>query len=187
MIKKCFIDTETTGLDPQKHGLHQVAAIITDGNGIEIDSIDLKFKPSKKLIEFSALEKTRLTEDELWNRKNSSLTAFSQFIAFLEKHINRFDKKDKLQFIAYNTAFDEAFIREWFTSNGNDFFGAYFWNPTICMQKTAAWFIQNHRTSIHSFKLCNICAFAGIDFNEDEAHDAFYDIRKTLELYHKLS
>lgn len=187
MIKKCFIDTETTGLDYRKHGLHQVAAIITDENGNELESINLCFRPSKDVIEISALEKTRLTEEQLLGRTLSSAKAFVQFLEFLEKHVNRFEKKDKLQFISYNTAFDEAFIREWFLSNSNDFYGAYFWAPAICMQKVAAWFVQNHRTSIQSFKLCNVCKFAGIDFNEDEAHDALYDIRKTLELYHKLS
>ena len=28
-MKRCFIDTETTGTDPQKHGIWQIAGIVT--------------------------------------------------------------------------------------------------------------------------------------------------------------
>jgi len=34
----CFIDTETTGLDKQVHSIHQIAAILIDGESYkEID------------------------------------------------------------------------------------------------------------------------------------------------------
>lgn len=187
MIKKCFIDTETTGLDPNKHHLHQVAAIIVNEDGKELDRINLRFKPKVWVYEDSALENCNITPDEILGRSLTSGEAFDKFIVFLEYHVNRFDKKDKLHFVAYNTQFDETFIRKWFDHHYNDFYGAYFWTPAICIQKVAAWFLQDHRDKIERFKLCNVCRFLGIDFDDKEAHDALYDIEKTLELHKTLS
>lgn len=184
---KCIIDTETTGLDYRTHGLHQVAAIVLDENDKEAGRIDLKFKPTKLVYSNQALEKTRLTAEELYDRKLTSQNAFSQFIEFLDEFVNCYDKKDKMQFMAYNTAFDEAFIRTWFEQSENVYFNSYFWAPTVCLQKTAAWHLRTIRPQFERFKLRTVCQFAQIDFNEDEAHDAMYDVERTVELYHKLA
>jgi DNA polymerase III alpha subunit (gram-positive type) len=183
---KCFIDTETGGLDHKVHGLHQVAAIILDANDNEIDQVDLKFRPSKERFEQAALDKCGLDIQDVKNRPLSHNQAFELFTAFLEKHVNRYEKSDKLQFVAYNSAFDEGFIRQWFEDNNNDFYGAYFWSPSICIQKASAFFLRDVRNQINRFKLCFVCEFAQIEFDEAEAHDALYDIRKTVELYRKL-
>jgi len=187
MIKKCFIDTETTGLEPTKHRVHQIAAIITDDKGNELDSINLCFRPANGPIEFSALEKCRLTEDMLKGRGMSSEEGMKRFIEFLEKHVNRFDKQDKLHFVAYNSEFDEKFVRAWFESHGNEFFSSYFWHPSVCVQKVAAWMLQDHRAKIDRFKLYRVCQYLSIEFDESVAHDAMYDVRKTLDLYRTLS
>lgn len=186
MIKKCFIDVETTGLNPQKHGVHQVASIITDDDGNELDRINLCFAPDNVPIEYSALEKCGLTIQDLESRELTSARAFQQFIDFLSDHVNQFDKNDKLQFVSYNTNFDEQFIRAWFDRNANSYYGSFFWNPSICIMKTVAWFFRNKRNVLPSFKLGAICQFANIEFDDDNAHDGLYDIQKTLELYRKL-
>lgn len=39
------------------------------------------------------------------------------------------------------------------------------------------------RLATPNFRLGTVCQHAGIEFSEDEAHDALYDIRKTWELW----
>lgn len=186
-IKKCFIDVETTGLDVSKHSIHQISSIMIDENGKEIDSFNMKLRPFKAEYEQSALDIAGITYAELLEpERETSGACFLLFQEFLNKHVNRFNKKDRLQFVAYNSEFDERFVREWFNEHDDSFYGAYFWNPSICVMKTAAWFLRDHRAKLNSFKLKAICNFAGIKFDENLGHDSMYDITKTLELYRVL-
>lgn len=185
-IKKCFIDTETTGTDTSKYSVHQLASIMMDENGKCIDYISLTFKPYKSEVENSALNVVGITYEELMNREMTSGEAFLKFQDYLNKHVNRFDKKDKLQFVAYNSEFDERFVREWFNEHDDNYFSAFFWNPSICVMKAAAWLLRNDRHLLSRFKLQSVCEFAKIEFDPDEAHSALYDIKKTVELYKAL-
>ena len=185
---KCFIDTETTGLNATLHSVHQVAAILLDSDDKEVDRINLYFKPKGETYSNQALEKTRLTHDELYSRELSSDEGHKQFIEWLDKYVNKYDKKDKMQFIAWNSPFDEGFTRAWFDKAAGDtaWYGSYFWNPSICLAKVAAWYLMEERPNLISGKLRDTCQYAGIEFCEDDAHDALYDVEKTVALYRKL-
>lgn len=190
MIKKCFIDTETTGLQSEgTDEVHQIACIITDDKAKPIDYINLKFEPSFDALNNmadEALAKCRLTREEIRSRELNRLTSFRVFEKFLNKHVNRFDKSDKMQFIAYNAPFDLRFIEKYFKQNNNDYMGSYFWRPELCVYRELAWMLQNERDQIQSMHLSDMCKYAEVDFNEDEAHDAMYDTKKTLELFRKI-
>lgn len=183
-IKKCFIDVETTGVDVTKHSVHHIASIMLDENGKGVDYISLKFTPYKSEYEQSALDIVGLSYDELFHqRKLTSAKAFQLFLEYLEKHVNKFDRDDKLQFLAYNSEFDERFVREWFNEHSCNYYASYFWHPSICIMKECAWLLRDQRNVVPNFKLASLCKFAKIEFDEDAAHDAMYDIRKTVELY----
>ncbi len=187
-LKLCFIDTETTGLDRNKNDIFQISAKITDSEAKEvIDEINLSFVPhSLEYVESEALEKTGYTMEELGSFSLSSSEAFKQFTDWLATHVDRFDKKDKLQFLAYNAPFDVEFVRQWFLKNGDNYFGSFFWNPAICVMQATAWFVQGVRVALPNFKLGTICKCAELGWDEDLAHDADYDVTKTVELYRYL-
>jgi len=183
---KCITDTETTGLDPEIHTVHQLSCIVLDDKDVEIDLIDLKFRPAKLDYEQAALEKSHITMEELYSRELSSDDAFKIYTKFLDKYADRFNPKDKMQFVAYNSVFDEDFVSKWFDNTPMDYmYGSYFWRPSLCLYRVAAWILRDARVT-SAFTLKSLCEFAGIEFNEDDAHDAMYDARKTAELYLKL-
>ena len=185
--KLCFIDVETTGCDDTRgHEIHQISAIITDLNGNEVlGEFSSTFQPFESSGKYdpAALEKCGLTEESLLARPKDCREGFLDFIHFLSKFCDRFDKLDKLQFVAYNAKFDDRFIRSWFTKHGDNFFGSWFWNPSICVMQSIAWLAREKRSEFANFRLETMCNLANIEFNEEDAHDARYDIQKTLELY----
>lgn len=186
MIKKVFADTETTGLDPEKHEVHQIACIVTDENGKGLDYCNIKWTPDNlDTMTSEALIKTHLSREKLVARNKTAKQGFKEFFDFLCKHCDRFDTKDKMQFLAFNSTFDEGFIRALFKKHG-EYYGSFFFNPSLCLQREMAWILQNNRDKVQRLSLAACCKYAQIEFNEDEAHDALYDIRKTLELYHKI-
>ena len=181
-----FIDTETTGAGSEKKcSIWQIAIIITDDNLNEVDRVNLKFKPREGCtLEEGALEKTGMSVEKFRALEMSYGDAYKNLIAFLERLINRFDKKDKLQFVAYNAQFDARFLRQFFLDNGDNYYGSWFWHPPICLMMHAAWMTRKVRKDWDSnFRLESLCKAAGINFNEEEAHDALYDVEKTIELY----
>lgn len=182
----CFIDTETTGTDPKKHEIYQLSAIITDVNFHELTKVDLKFRPDSLAHELSALEVGGITLDNLKSFKMSSKEAYETFVAVLANECDKFNKKDKMHFVAYNARFDADFVREFFKKNGDDYFGSWFWNPPLCVMSGAAWYAQRVRGAFPDFKLGTVCKCAELGWDQLQAHDALYDVRKTIELFRHL-
>lgn len=161
-MKICFIDIETTGLDWNKEKIWQLAGCIRD-NG--------KIKQKFNII-----------------NKKSEKAIYYNFKKILNKHIDPFNPKDKMYFLAYNAGFDSSFIRRMFDSNNDKFFGSYFINPYIClMQMAARYFMKNQKkVKPNNFKLSTICKYFKIPINEKKLHDGNYDIEISRKLYNKL-
>ena len=63
--KILWVDTETTGTDPGKNGIIQLAGVL-EINGHEISSFDLKIRPfAEDVIEDTALAVNGFTREEL--------------------------------------------------------------------------------------------------------------------------
>lgn len=184
-IKLLFADTETTGVDPQLNHIHQISGIITDPDNSEVfEEFDLKFVPyDVENVSPEALTKCGLTFEELKGRQMTSYEAWVKFVDILSKYVDRYNSKDKMQFVAYNARFDTDFVRAWFKVHGDNYYGSWFWHPPICVMMEAAWQLKKKRDSFKSFRLEDLCGAAGITFDEAMAHDALYDIQKTRELY----
>ena len=185
--KHFFLDTETTGLDTRVNDIFQISGILTDSNLNVLETVDYRFKPfSLESVDQEALEKTGMTLESLAAAPLSPREAYSNLISILEKHCDRYNKADKLHFVAYNARFDADFIRAFFEKNGDTYFGSWFWNPPICVMQAAAWMTTRVRGALPNFKLGTLCQCAELGWDESAAHDASYDIHKTLELYRYL-
>ena len=185
--KHFFLDVETTGLDIHEHDIFQISGILTDANLNVLEKIDYRFRPfSLECTDPKALIKTGMTIESLSSLSLTAREAYANLNSLLERHCDRFDKNDKLHFVAYNAKFDADFIRKFFEKNGDSFYGSWFWNPPICVMQAAAWMTMRVRGALPNFKLGTLCECAELGWNESEAHDASYDIHKTLELYRYL-
>jgi len=181
---RAFIDVETSGLDYTKHAVYQVACIVVDETGKELGTWSKLFIPpagtefSAGAVEINGYDLERIKAETTLDYGQ----AHAEFTEFLSQFVNRYDKTDKLNFVAYNAPFDSEFVRSWFSSAGDNFFGAYFWNPAMCVMQKAAWAFPEARPKFPNFKLGTLCKLTGLGWEDDEGHDALYDIRKTIEL-----
>ena len=185
--KLFFLDVETTGLNSQYNEIFQISGIITDSKLNVLEKHNWLFRPlSLEHVQPDALTKTRMTIETLSSLELTAQEAYKQFVECLSQHCDKFDKKDKLHFVAYNAKFDVEFIRAFFEKNGDQFFGSWFWNPPICVMQAAAWMTMRVRGALPNFKLETLCKCAELGWDESLAHDASYDISQTLELFRYL-
>ena len=187
-VKNVFLDVETTGLYPTKHGIVQIGAYIEiDGAIKEIFNEFIKPFPSDK-VEPSALAVNNLkVEDFVKPNFITPLEAKERFCELLGKYVDRFNKSDKYQFIGYNShTFDMQHMRAWFRKCGDKYFGSWFWNPSIDVMLIVAFILRNERHKLPNFKLNTVCKRLGLAWDETKAHDALYDIDMTRAAYHVL-
>ena len=188
-MKLIYIDTETTGAvprGPDAHDVVQLAAIIEiDGQIVERFTLECApFRPMN--YEPEALSITGTTVEELLLRPNPRDT-YKKFTDVLHRHRNRYDKKDRFFFVAYNAQFDYQVLIEHAKRAGDEWFMTNFWSPPICVMATAANILMPVRHLMPNFKLETVCQYCEIEFDKSKAHDALYDLDKTVELYKKLT
>lgn len=185
MFKKVlWIDTETTGIDPIRHGIIQIAALMEIAGEV-VDEFELKFRPHDGAeINPDALAVTGTLPEELETR-GESVDACHTFARWLNKHINQYDRTDKAYPAGYNARFDLDFVERWFRLSGSKYgTGSYqnwrYLDPLpLLYQLDYAGLI-----ALPDYKLGTACAHFGIEL---QAHDALSDVRAARALYRILT
>lgn len=184
-----FCDTETTGLDPKRHGITQIAGEIGELEGGAYKALygfNYKVRPfDADVIEDEALRIQGRTREQIAGY-DLPHEAHKRLTETLESCIDKFDSKDKAFFIAYNSPFDNSFMREFWLKCGDHYFGSWFWNPDICVMRLAAQKLLPERLRIENFKLGTVARALGIDYDEKALHNAFTDVSITIQMYLKL-
>lgn len=184
-MKYCYIDVETTGVDPKKNGILQLAGEIWV-DGVQQNSFNFLVKPFHgQEIEDQALEVTGITWEQIERDHREPREVYRDFLSVLGQHVNKYDKMDKYFFVAYNAAFDDAFIRQFFKLNGDNYFGSWFWWPSIDVAVLAAEAIGPDRQFMENFKLTTVASRLGVKA-EGSAHDAMYDITITRMVHERI-
>jgi DNA polymerase III subunit epsilon len=174
MNKRLYIDCETTGVFPDKNAVIQIAGVVVI-DGVEREEFNLRAAPfAGQIIEDGALKVNGRTREEIASYPAPVLT-YRELIGIITKYVNRFDKGDKFHFVAYNSPFDNQFIREFFTRSGDKYFGSYFWTPDLCIMRQAAQVLNRERHLLKDFKLGTVAEYLGI--HTADLHDAMADIR----------
>lgn len=179
--KTIWIDTETTGTDPSKHAVIQIA-MMTEINGKIMDKEVFNIRPfDGDSIEDKALEVNGITREELDKYPLPGET-FPKIIALLNKHIDQYDRLDKFIVAGYNTQFDLDFLRALWEKMGHKYFGSYFYHKPIDVDAIVV-LINRLKGELPRYaKLIDALKRFGIDPPED-LHDALTDIVYTRKLY----
>lgn len=177
-----WVDTETTGTDPTKHGILQIAAIV-EVNGKVTDKIDIKMQPVKgKLINGKALEVHGYNLDTIKTFQEPQL-AFNTFYGFLHKNNPVKSRTTRYIMGGKNLKFDLDFINQWFKdiTGGPYAFWDYLQFKGFDVSHTLDAMMFAGILPVNDTKLGTVCAHYGIDI---KAHDAMSDIEATRELTH---
>jgi len=183
-MKICFVDVETTGLDPKVHAIIQLSGSIQKGD--LVDEFDYRLKPFKgDMLSPSTTAVHGYTKEDI-EKFPESIESYNKFIKLLDSTVNKYDKKDKLFLAAFNATFDDGFLRRLFEKCGNKFYGSYFWWPPLDVAILAAEYLKETRHTMPDFKLSTVYAtIFGTPFID--AHDALADIKATREIYLKVA
>jgi len=175
-----YIDTETTGLDPEKNGIWQIGGIIEIDGAVK-DKFNLVFAPGVGDVvdEYALKMSGYASEEALRAINNSSNKAFNYFISILEKHISKFDSKEKFTLCGYNVGFDDGFLRSWFKKNHEKYYGSYITPYKIDVYTLTALLWGHDKLSTPKLKLEVVAEHLGIEI---KAHDALSDIEATQKI-----
>lgn len=185
-IKICWLDAETTGLNPSANGIIQLAGIIEIKNPnnplpvMESFNFNMNIFPNDE-VQSQALEKNNTTLDKIKGFQDPEVV-YTKLIKLLNTYVDKFNKKDKFFFGGYNATFDIQFLREWFNKNRDKYFGSYFWSVPIDVMILAGDKLMNKRPDMANFQLGTVAKEFGVNPTGD-LHDAMVDIELTRELY----
>lgn len=184
-MKLAYIDVETTGIPYPESGLIQLAGIIEVDDEI-VDRFDFRVRPfPTDIILDEALDVNGVTREDL-KTFDSPVDVHKKFIEVLDKHVDRYDKNDKLHFVGYNAEFDANHLRSWFKKNDDNYFGSWFWHPPLDAMTFAAIGLMRRRHDLANFQLTTVARSLGIDVEEADAHDALYDVNLTRQIFRML-
>lgn len=182
-MKALFFDLETTGVKHWENGIHQISGILEVDGEIK-EKIDIKVQPfNSDKVEDEALAIGNVTRDMLKTYMVPS-AAHKEFVDVLQKYVDRFNRFEKYFLIGYNNAsFDNQFLRQFFGKNHDKYFGSYFWSSSIDVMVLAAQHLKERRGEMRDFKLMTVAKELGLKVDEEQLHDAMYDIKLTRQIY----
>lgn len=182
-IIKVFYDLETTGTDPRKHSIHQIAGFIEINDEV-VDKFNIYSRPHPKAqLDSGALRVCGVDSETILGYQPME-DAQKEFKAKLGAYIDPFDPKQKAWNVGFNIrAFDDVFLRAWFKQCKDEFIGAWFWTDTLDVLVLASEYLINRRVNMPSFKLKRVAMELGIVIDPDRIHDASYDVQLTREIY----
>lgn len=185
-MKLLFFDLETTGTQPEKHGIHQLSGAVIINGEIK-ETFDLHVQPHPNaVIEQDALDVAGITKEQL-NAYPPMKAVYGQFINMLSKYVDRYDRKDKFFLVGFNNGpFDNQFLREWFGHNGDKYFGSWFWANCIDVMVLATPFLAEQRPQMQNFRQGTVAKALGIPVDDTKLHDALYDIEICKAIYDKV-
>lgn len=185
MNKILWIDTETTGLDANKNGIIQIAALY-EVNGEIKDRFVTHIKTfDNDFIDPEALKVNELTKEDITGFPSPQLI-FISFTDFLCKLVNKYDKSDKLIIAGYNVDFDIRFLKAFWKKNHDTYFGSlFYWVPIDVMKEVVSSRAMLNLPIPPHIKLVDMIEYFDLKV-PNGLHDAEVDIEMTRKVYQKI-
>ena len=176
--KLLVIDTETSGLDPQKNCIMSLAAVVYHDGAIEdskrwlvLDAIG-EFDPAAMAVH-------GITREHMLGAGLSPWTV----IYCLQQMLARHDMRGKVTLAGHNLAFDVGFLQRLYRMTGFDY-DAQFRHGGLCTKTAALLLEQAGRLNIVSSSLVDVAAALGIPY--EGKHDALEDALATAQVLRRL-
>lgn len=177
--KLLFIDTETGGLNPNKHSLLSLAMVVWENFEI-IDSQEILINDGKFCVTEEALSINKIDIEEHKISAIPSSQAIEKILLFISRH---FPQQRNITLAGHNVHFDVNFLRFFFSQN-NEYFSNIFSHRIIDTSSILYYlYIAGHLkqraiSSDEAFNLFNI--------EVEGRHTALGDARATAQLFTKL-
>ena len=174
-----FIDTETGGLDPQKHSLLTIGVVVWDKNQGELFSDEYAVNSDEFIITKSALRINHFDEEK---HRESAISPKEIVCKFHEIKKAYFQDFNTIPLAGHNTTFDIQFLKQLFISCGRSF------------EKLFSHRVVDTYTVIKYLVDCDCIpdsinssakAFEYFEIVVDGRHTAIGDARATMQLYSK--
>jgi len=177
-VKILWIDTETSGLDPNIHGIISLAAMVEiDGEIRERQTLYMDPRGIGKQLDAKALEVNGFTPESIGNLPAPKVLK-SSLDELMGKYVDKFDKNDKFIAAGYNVRFDVDMLNSLFKAFGDNYL--FSWISGAMLDVMAAfqfcvWMWKIQATPRN--RLTDVAAALGI--NTEGAHGAMADIEMT--------
>lgn len=181
--KICYMDCETTGLDPNEHAVIEVAMIIEDG-GREVGEKVWRMRPfATDKINKDALEKNGLDRADVLAYPDP-VGQWQSIEKWLGRFVKKFDKNDKLSPAGHHVGFDVNFLKALWRKADKEkkgiFYGSWFDYRTIDSGAFVNWLIMAGALNLPDYKLGTLCEHFGIELTD--AHTALADADAARQL-----
>lgn len=125
-MKVLFLDTETGGIDPQKHSLLSVGMIVWEDGVLGAREL-ININDGLNICTKEALSINKINIDEHIKNAVSPKDAVNEIINFIEEH---FGKGERVTLIGHNITFDIGFLKQLFKNNNCEY-GKYFSHRSV--------------------------------------------------------
>lgn len=176
-----FLDTETGGLEVERHSLLSVGLVVGD-DGVLRDSLEILIRHEPYVVSAGGMAVNRI---DLVQHDRTALPpseALAAFDAFLQKH---FPGEGPITLVGHNVSFDRAFLGAFLASQGRPL------EPRISHRivdthSLACALRDAGRLDLENPSSSALFAYFGIVIPEAKRHTALGDALGTFELYWKL-
>jgi len=172
-----FIDTETGGLDPQKHSLLSIGLVVWESNSGILDSTQLFVKSTEYIITKEAQSINKFDREMHDMMALKPKDTIKRMIEFLGEY---FEVNHAIPLAGHNTQFDINFLKKFLDENGRSF-GSIFSHRIIDTYSILRYLFycgkidQNIVSSSEAFHYFNI--------KVDSRHTALGDAIATANLF----
>lgn len=184
-MKMLWIDTETTGTDPQKHAVIQIAGMVVVPGKEEV-TFNLTLKPfDGDATEEEALAVNGLSREQVMAYPDPMATKMA-LEELLAASVEKYNRQDKYILAGFNALFDYNFLHRLWFKCGDKYFGSWVHFPPVDVMILAAHYLAEKRHTLPNFKLATVAAHYGLT-PEGDLHDALTDVKLTRALYNSLN
>jgi len=174
-----IIDTETGGLNPNKHSLLSLAIVVWEDKEI-IDSQEILINDGKLSVTEEALFINKIDIGKHKESAISSSEAIVKTLLFINKH---FPHQRKITIAGHNVHFDVNFLKVFFSKNNKNF-SKYFSHRIIDTSSILYYlYLAGH---IKHRAISSDEAFDHFKINVEKRHTALGDAIATAKLFNKL-